>query len=801
MRFSKVVVQALALLLVHSNFPFPAFRSTGITLAQAQEAGIVEKGEVYKFEAEVHRMLDIVVNSLYQNNDVFLRELISNGSDAIDKFRYMSLTEPEKYKVEGEDEVPLEVKIEYDAEEQTLTVRDTGIGMTHDELVSNLGTVARSGTTKFMNALKESGNADSTMSQIGQFGVGFYSAFLVADKVTVASKSPLDSVQYVWESENGSASFNVYPDPRGNTLLRGTEITLHLKENALEYADPDRLRELAKHYSEFVVYPISLRTTKTIRVLDEEEEDPTKAETEDDKKDDEEIAVEEEEESPKEKKFKDLKTHQYEVLNGNPALWTRDKEDISEEEYKSFWHTLAGEQAEEYVGHSHFTAEGNINFKSLLYLPNEVPAHYRLGSIDNVEKGMRLFVRRVLISDSFELLPRYLGFIRGVVDSDDLPLNVNRETLQESKILQVIKKKVVRKAIDMIKHFADENDEIKDELDDEGNPIEPDDQAVSKYITWYKKFSPNIKLGVIEDEPNRAKLSKLLRFQTSKSEGKFISLDKYVENMKDWQKNIYVLGGTSAEEIAKSPFLETAKEKDVEVLFLTDAIDEYLVKQIVDYKNNKFMHLSSEGVKFQDESADLVARREKYYRKKFKPLIEWLRKLYQGSVLRVQVAKRSLGQIPAVVSSSDFGNSANMERILRAQAFQHGVDERGYMAMKVFEINPRHPLIVKLFEGVGSGDDDVSQDLIDAALMIHDMAMLNGGFPIGDPVAHNNRLLKVLQGSFGLDSLALEPELDPAEFEEDEEESPKTTAGGLNAEDFEELNINDLIIDADKDEL
>lgn len=778
--------------------------TAGISLAQAQETNVVEKGEAYKFEAEVHRMLDIVVNSLYQNNDVFLRELISNGSDAIDKFRYMSLSEPEKYKLEGEDEVPLEVKIEYDAEEQTLTVRDTGIGMTHDELVSNLGTVARSGTTKFMNALKESGNADSTMSQIGQFGVGFYSAFLVADKVTVASKSPLDSVQYIWESENGSASFNVYPDPRGNTLPRGTEIKLHLKEDAVEYADPDRLRELARHYSEFVVYPISLRTTKSIRVL-EEEEDQIEPETEEQKKDEEGIEIEEDgeqEETVKEQKFKDVKTHQYEVLNGNPAIWTRDKDEITEEEYKAFWRNLAGDQAEDYVGSSHFTAEGNINFKSLLYLPNEVPPHYRLGSIDNVEKGMRLFVRRVLISDSFDLLPRYLGFIRGVVDSDDLPLNVNRETLQESKILQVIKKKVVRKAIDMIKHFADENDEIKEELDEAGNPIEPDDKAVSKYIMWYKKFSPNIKLGVIEDEPNRAKLSKLLRFQTSKSGGKYVSLDKYVENMKDWQNNIYVLGGTSADEIAKSPFLETAKEKDIEVLFLTDAIDEYLVKQIVDYKNNKFMHLSSEGVKFQDESADLVARREKYYKKKFKALTEWLRKLYQGSVLRVQVAKRSLGQIPAVVSSSDFGNSANMERILRAQAFQHGVDEKGYMAMKVFEINPRHPLIVKLFEGVGSGDDEVSQDLIDAAFMIHDMAMLNGGFPIGDPVAHNNRLLKVLQGSFGLESLALEPELDPAEFEE-EEEPPKTdnTAGGLNAEDFEELNIDDIVIDADRDEL
>jgi heat shock protein beta len=760
-----------------------------------------QEAEKYPFEAEVHKMLDIVVNSLYQHNEVFLRELISNASDALDKLRYLALTDPEKFRSDGND---LEVQIEFDPEQQTLTIRDTGVGMTHDEMVENLGTVARSGTTKFIEALKDSGNSGQSMDQIGQFGVGFYSAFLVAKRVVVASKNPNDPVQYVWESRNGSGDFLVYPDPRGNTLERGTEVTLHLKDDSLEYADQDRIRDLAKHYSEFVVYPISLRTTTTttVEVDEEEKEEVEKPAEEEEKKDEDDIEVGDdgdvEEEPPQvyiPKKTKKVHTESWEILNGNKAIWTREKEDISDEDYEAFWHALVGDDTSKVASHSHFVAEGNINFKSILYLPDQPPEQYRLGSIDNVAGGTKLYVRRVLISDSFELLPKYLGFIRGVVDSDDLPLNVNRETLQESKILTVIKKKVTRKAIDMIKAFAQHADEKTEdvEYDEIGNVVEKDEDAPSAYIEWYKKFSANIKLGVIDDEPNRAKLSKLLRFVTSKSNGKFISLDQIVDNMKDWQDEIFVLGGTSVAEVEQSPFLEVAKDKDVEVIYLTDAVDEYMVKQVVDYKNKKFVHLSSEGVKFKDESNDVILRREKLYKKKFSPMISWLRKLYTGTVLRVQVAKRPLGSIPAIVSSSDFGNSANMERILRAQAFQHGVDETGYMAMKVFEFNPRHPLILKIFEGCppegdAGKDFEVSRDTIDAAWMIHDMAMLNGGFPVSDPNAHNRRMMKMLKNKYGMESLALEPEIDaPEEEDEPPQEVVINPNEGLNAEDYKKF--------------
>lgn len=777
------------------------YRAASLVVSAAEEADTVPppNAEKFSFDAQVDKMLHIVVNSLYQHNEVFLRELISNASDALDKIRYLLLSEPDKYKTAGAD-VPLEVKIEYDAEAQTLTIRDTGVGMTKEEMIQNLGTVARSGTTKFVEMLKETGNADSTISQIGQFGVGFYSAFLVADRVTVTSKSPLDPVQHVWESKNGAGDFLVYNDPRGNTLERGTEITLHLKDEAIEFNDPQRLRQLTKHYSEFVIYPISLRTTTTMEVeVDDEEEDEPKDVKE---KGDDDLEIEDDVDKPK--TTKEVTTHTWEQLNTNQAIWTREKEEIESEEYKAFFNVLMGDEDQEPETWVHFNAEGNINFKSILYLPTEVPSNYRFGNIEVVPGSMRLYVRKVLIGDSFSLLPKYLQFIRGMVDSDDLPLNVNRETLQENKILQVIRKKVVRKAIDLISSFAKDSEAESSgeaEIGADGS-VDATNVTTPKYHTWYKKFSPNIKLGVIEDDANRAKLLKLLRYHTSKSTKKLVSLNDYIKNMKEWQDEIYVIGGTSIEELEKSPFLEIFREKDLEVIFLTDPVDEYLITHVREFDGKRFVQASSENVKFKDEDEDLLKRREKVYREKFKPLTKWLRTVYHGSVLRVQVAKRNLGTVPAIVTSSDFGNSANMERILRAQAFQHGIDPSSMMAMKVLEINPRHPIILKLLEGCppekteeGEEEQPVPESTVDVAWAIHDMAMLNGGFPVNNPVDHNRLVTKMLQHLLGLESLELEPEINPPV---EEEEPPnidiKTKMSGINAEDFS-TNLNDLDLD------
>lgn len=784
MRFDRLALKALALFaLSHAPLPFQQISSVstssvvvlaedtaGVDVEGGSNFSVPDNAESFAFEAEVSRMLDIVVNSLYQNKDVFLRELISNASDALDKIRFLSLTNPDLLT----DEENLQVQIEYDDDLNTLTIRDTGIGMTHDDLVANLGTVARSGTSKFLEALKAEGSDGKGLgdiSQIGQFGVGFYSAFLVADRIQVASKHPSSPNQYIWTSSNGSSEFKIYEDPRGKTLSRGTEITLFLKEDCLDYADENKLSLLAKHYSEFITHPISLKTKSTMEVEVEDEDEETTSD-----EDDLEVKDEEPEDlTEKKKKTKEVTTFNWERLNGNPAIWTRSKEDITDEEYQAFFKVLTRDEREAETW-THFNAEGNINFKSILYMPKDVPQGWDDGIMAQRDTGLSLYVRKVLISDEFDLLPRYLYFMKGVVDSDDLPLNVNRETLQESKIIQIIKKKVVRKALEMIKGFQKESDEAA------VTPEEEDDEETkpNKYDEWYKQFAANLKMGAIEDEPNRKKIMKLLKFESTQSEGQLRGLEKYVENMKDWQKEIYFIAGDGIDAVKKSLFLEQFAEKGVEVLYFVDPVDEYLTGQVRDFDGKRFKNVASDNIDLEgdDDDKDLATRRSKFYKEKFKPLTQWLKSVYGMSIMKVGVSTRYMSS-PAIVSSMEYGHSANMERIMRAQAYSHGQSDLGMRSMKVFEINPRHPMINKLLESVPPTEDDsdfeVPKEAKDAALFLRDMALLNGGFPIEDPDGHSKRILKFLQSSLGLESLQLEPHPDlpaeediPPEFDEDE---------------------------------
>lgn len=794
MRFDRLAIKALAFVaLSHAPAPFQSSSSLSMTSmvvgaedAPAPNVAVPDNAESFTFEAEVSRMLDIVVNSLYQNKDVFLRELISNASDALDKIRFLSLTNPDYMKAEEK----LHVQIEYDNDANTLTIRDTGIGMTHDELVANLGTVARSGTTKFIQALQADGSdgkETGDISQIGQFGVGFYSAFLVADRIQVASKHFQSPTQYVWTSDNGSSEFKIYEDPRGSTLPRGTEITLFLKEDCLEYADEYKLSELAKHYSEFLSHPISLRTKTTMEVEVEDDEDESST-AEEENNDEDDLEVKEEEEvAEKPKKTKQVTTFDWELLNGNPAIWTRSKEDIADEEYQSFYKVLTKDErvAETWT---HFNAEGNINFKSILYLPQDVPQGWQDGMVSQNAYGLSLYVKKVLISDQFEMLPRYLYFMKGVVDSDDLPLNVNRETLQESKIIQIIKKKVVRKALEMLKNFQKESDEeaaaaAAASEGDDAEPTEGEETKTpipNKYNDWYNQFSPQLKMGVIEDEPNRNKIIKLIRFRSTTSNGELTSLEKYVENMKEWQKEIFFIAGDGIESVEKSQFLEPFSDKGVEVLYFVDPADEYMAGHVRSFDGKKLKNIATDNIKLEDDEddKDLAKRREKFYKEKFKPLTTWLKSLYGNSVMRVTVSDRQMSA-PAIVSSAEYGHSANMERIMRAQAYSHGQSEFAMRSMKVFEINPRHPMIVKLLESAppkgADKDFKVSKEAKDAALFLQEMAILNGGYPIENPEGHSKRILTFLQSQLGLESLKLEPHAElpveedvPPEFDGDD---------------------------------
>jgi heat shock protein beta len=824
MRFNSAIYGIAALIALNS-------KNNGFSLAEEEP---VEKEEPkvepyafpddstpYEFEADVSRMLDIVVNSLYQNKDVFLRELISNAQDAMDKVRFLSIENPAI--LEGKEE--LEVKISSEPEEKTVTFTDSGIGMTKEELVNNLGTVARSGTSNFLSALQD---GSANMDMIGQFGVGFYSTFLVADRVKVASKSANDPVQHVWESKNGDSSFHLYDDPRGNTLGRGTEITLYLKEDAIEYCDENKIEELAQYYSEFLTHPINVMRTETHSVPKEkpEVEEDSEEDAEEKSEDDLEMKDDDDEDEPE---MEEVTTKTWKQVNTNKPIWARSKDEVTDKEYQEFWKHLSKDSYSEAAAWNHFNAEGSINFKSLVYLPPKLPTDY-LGTMESQPNEMKLYVKKVLISDEFELLPRYLGFIKGVVDSDDLPLNVNRETLQESKIIRIIKKKLVRKVIEMIRKLSEKKVEEKSkevELDEEGNVIEKpkkpklisddpdnliqpiggddddDDDEQMTYTKWYKEFGSTLKMGIIEDTANREKLMKLLRFKTSKfkDDDDWVSLEEYNERAPEWQDQIYYIPGDNIDQIDQSSFLDKFKSKDVEVLYLNHPIDEYMISNAPEYSGKKFQSITKTGVKIKDEDEDLIKRREKAYEKKFKVLTTYLKKLFGDNIFKVQVSKR-LEDAPAMISSEEFGYSANMERLLKSQARAGEVDGFQYKSYRIFELNPRHPFMTELLDMVTPPVDEDEDSFepgsaaSDYAWLIHDNAVLKSGYSIQEVPEYTERLTRMLQSQMGIDSIQLEEEINPP-VEEDDPDDLDEDGEGLNAGDFqdiEDMNFDNIDI-------
>jgi len=715
--------------------------------------------------------MDIIINSLYKNKEIFLRELISNASDALDKIRFVAVSDENA--LNGAKE--LEIRISFDKDAKTLTVRDYGIGMSKADLVANLGTVAKSGTTNFVEALSEG----QDLSLIGQFGVGFYSVYLVADRVRVASKSN-DDEQYIWESKADS-SFTVMKDPRGDTLGRGSEITLFLKEDAGEFLDQDRLEELVKRYSEFITFPISLYKshTETVEIEsdDDEEDEADDAEEEGDDEDEDEYEDEDDDEPATETVTK----WDWVRVNSQQAIWSRESKEIDDSEYQSFYKSLSKDTMDPATW-IHFRAEGEVEFKSILFVPSQAP-HDLYDQYYSKQAQLRLYVRKVLITDEFEdLVPRYLNFLRGVVDSDDLPLNVSRETLQQHKVLKVMGKKLVRKALQMLRELAqksekdDEDDEDEDEDEDEEKD-DDDDEAGDPYIKFWESFGKNIKLGIIEDSANRSKLTKLLRFKSSTSGDGYVSFEKYVENMPEWQKAIYYIAGESIETVTKSPFLEKAQKKGIEVLYLVDPIDEYAMQHVTEFEGKKLQSITKEGVKFGDEDEKTLNARNGAYKEMYKPLIDYLKKLYGDKISKVSVSS-NIESAPCLVTTSQFGNSANMERIMRSQAFSDQ-QKAGYLqSQKTMEINPRHPIVAELNTMVGAAGDSPPESLDDTAWLLYDTAMMQSGFAQDDVDAFSARMFRTMKGSLNIDTLELnedieveveeEPEED--EYEDDEED-------------------------------
>ena len=625
--------------------------------------------EKKEFKTEVQQLLDLVIHSLYSNKDIFLRELISNGSDAIDRLRFEALSNKELIK----DDPEFRIKLFVDNEAKTLRIEDNGIGMTRDELEKNIGTIAHSGTRQFMEELKK-GKAKANPELIGQFGVGFYSAFMVADNVMLKTRPANGDESWTWES-SGDGTYEI---SEGGRDKRGTEITLHLNESSRDYIVEFRLRQIIKKYSDFVEYPVVMDIIRDEPPMDDEGK-------------------------PKEGAEKQT-TVTEETLNSMKAIWMRPKSEVKKEEYNEFYKHVSHDYTDP-LKTIHYSAEGKIEFKALLYLPAKAP--FDMFQQEGTKHGIHLYVKRIFIMDNCEaLLPRYLRFAKGVVESNDLPLNVSREILQEDVIIKKIEKSVTTKILSELKSM------MKKSGDD--------------YLSFYREFGKVLKEGIEVDPTNKDKIKDLLLFESSKTEpGKYVSLKEYTERMVLDQKEIYYITGTSRNAVENSPHLEVFKKKEIEVLFMIESVDEFILSGFGEYDKKKLKSIAQGDIDLGTEEEKTIAEEQKKEASgKYKKLIKKVQDSLKDDVKEVRLSDRLTDSASCLVTD-DGDMNPQMERIFAAMNQQVPETKR------ILELNPDHPVIETMNDLFAA--DKKNPKLTDYSELLYDQALLTEGIAIKDP--------------------------------------------------------------------